>query len=1232
MGHLYDTRKNAIPHKVEKGDTLTSIAAKYKGKADVPADLDWRELALFNWATIEDAQVTRALCERFGSDVPGAVHAGGAPADLALDPAFGPSSPEPVLVPKLWKAKALAVNKQHTVKALNRTAAAAIDITSLDKWFIPEHETCDIDYNTVGDPDFAGAVQFEVFASNYGKLKAWNNGLPTFDPLPGVPVYSADAAGGEVRGWTGLSKCAQGALSPSGRSLTVAFSPYTAVLRFAGKGTHLDARIDLEPFWVLFDDGGKPIPDSCKIKWTVQNADLPLGLLQIADREGTIVFAKGLNSADLKKNLYDWNGKTSAGDDAVPGQMPYRVQLQAHTGIDTPDALALAAMQTEVRLFVHHLTHPAAKSDYDPLTDQTSLDFSIAPVYHKDKPLERSDGSLWTKFKLAEAGFHPGPVTDAAENDHFKSARHEFQRSVPIGGGGGVPPFVRMALGDDNKDTKDALEGLQASRKRPWFGKPAETGAVIGFDWRPGNWLDPAAGDFLARLRDPQKRMIAWVDDRNWYTDGEYWFDGWYDGSPLVSRANLNTINADPAALGGNSKITGRGSFEDREDRIRCDARDIARPWVPLQVEFRLLSKAEGLTSIPAIPDAPLAAIMRKAIGPLRVDWTFDEIEKTSTVAGVKENGANVTHALPELDWESDAMFSNLYHPPAVRVSLPRPTATRTRMALRWALDNLKTEHDRKDVKRKSCYYNAPLRYGGIRPVDPNAYFQEPFGHGASSLAPWTATPDASRQSICTAVHDNVGQASEEVCKKRLGRAGIYFHPSRIAGDGYQIRGQVRFDTSGPYVPPNAAILAARYSRLPQAHTVQFRLWRKTSIRGFVPWAPAENWSLVGPSGFPHLPKTGPDEWRSQYTACHISIENELGAADGVLKMLPTALFPVADDYYDLIADILDAGDKRKNPLNRGWMTLSDDFVWPWSGHENYGVTTPAPSLDFQTGKGELFKQLNSDHVNIAIRMSLALVKAIEAQTGRMRGHVMVQYQTTANCFFYQYKCTGCAATPVYVQNSDRGVMGGKPCPFPPCGGVLRSNLVQWAFYQCPSFHQASFQEVRPGGGEHQNQKCQHCAGLLNLRRAQSYPVSRSHSNTMGTNAINGVPSPSCGFPVGVFWNFAGDGSLWAHELGHNRHYEHAADAPGKGDCRDQHDNIANALITHGTEDPKNTGWDRTCLMSYISSVLDTTGTSSYGNERDLACFCFKCVLRNRGWNLVALPVPQGDLQDVAGV
>ena len=27
-----------------------------------------------------------------------------------------------------------------------------------------------------------------------------------------------------------------------------------------------------------------------------------------------------------------------------------------------------------------------------------------------DKPLERSDGSLWTNYKLAEAGLHPGPV------------------------------------------------------------------------------------------------------------------------------------------------------------------------------------------------------------------------------------------------------------------------------------------------------------------------------------------------------------------------------------------------------------------------------------------------------------------------------------------------------------------------------------------------------------------------------------------------------------------------------------------------------------------------------------------------------------------------------------------------------------------------------------------------------------------------------------------------------
>src|SRR5690606_10652020 len=105
--------------------------------------------------------------------------------------------------------------------------------------------------------------------------------------------------------------------------------------------------------------------------------------------------------------------------------------------------------------------------------------------------------------------------------------------------------FERLAIndtGDDNEQMKGALEGLAGDRMRPWFGKPADR----------SDWLDPNAADFRAVLRNPNERVIVWVDDRHWYTDGSYWLDPNWNGSNNegVNSVNLNTIHNDSAELG----------------------------------------------------------------------------------------------------------------------------------------------------------------------------------------------------------------------------------------------------------------------------------------------------------------------------------------------------------------------------------------------------------------------------------------------------------------------------------------------------------------------------------------------------------------------------------------------------------------------------------------------------------------------------------------------------------
>jgi hypothetical protein len=359
-----------------------------------------------------------------------------------------------------------------------------------------------------------------------------------------------------------------------------------------------------------------------------------------------------------------------------------------------------------------------------------------------------------------------------------------------------------------------------------------------------------------------------------------------------------------------------------------------------------------------------------------------------------------------------------------------------------------------------------------------------------------------------------------------------------------------------------------------------------------------------------------------------VSIENELGVSAATLKTTPTSLFPNPDDYFNLVADALKLGDPRKALTNRGWMTLSDTFAWPWSGHDHYGIPAPNLDRDFNEACSKLMTALNCSHVTTAIRMSLAIVQAIEGETGRMRGHIHVRYQTTESCHFLSYACDTCNTKATYLQKSDLVMV--KPCPIHGCTGTLSQAVL--AFYECGAGHQLAYSERLPyGSAVGQNCTAPGCVQTLTKCTSAQWSLWSLHPKR-GDKTYEGTPSPSCGFPVGVFWTFIGDTTLWAHEIGHNRHYEHAADAQQKAGARTGHDKEDNAFIIHGDEKAENKGWDRACLMSYVGQVADTKGTPTYDKVRDLPCFCFKCVLKNRGWALDGLDSPPGDLQDEAGV
>ena len=180
------------------------------------------------------------------------------------------------------------------------------------------------------------------------------------------------------------------------------------------------------------------------------------------------------------------------------------------------------------------------------------------------------------------------------------------------------------------------------------------------------------------------------------------------------------------------------------------------------------------------------------------MDWTFDEIDGDTIKVKIVDKG--------------------MYH----------TDRTRSKKAVEWVLNDRKAEHTRKDVKRDAKYFNCLDIFGGARPSTVTDYFKSVFGLDTLSLHPWKPKLDTARESIVTVAHTDLGEKhkDEDQFAKRKGRAGIYFYPSNMAGDGYQLRAEVRFDESSDYKLPNAKNLASRYPKLPQAHSAKMRLWR----------------------------------------------------------------------------------------------------------------------------------------------------------------------------------------------------------------------------------------------------------------------------------------------------------------------------------------------------------------------------------------------------------------------
>ena len=1260
MSVLIQPRDSAEEYSPVAGDTLSSIAASKC------AGLGWKVLARFNFGTDEPKEVQRALCETIGVKLSALPASGAAavPQDLPLAP---DADLKPKLkIPKAWVHQGLPVQQTHTVKVKPIRPANAISLTQLDKWFIPDHEQCDLKYDLQGLGECADKVVLDVYASEYCDASAWNKGLGTYtaaSAMIDVFLHRIDLAAQSTQrtgyalpgdGWKGEVSTTHGMLgrkagAATKRFVNVAFSPYTAHLRYFKSDGDKSAHLVLEPFWPqweetkskpatsgavdganikiswanpakadrgvleVFDDHGqrvymlalpeaklgageqdigwdkayredvfngkfqrqlidetaltadqkrlellfksspytyristfkhKPKADSFKIKWEVRHtAKLEEGMLEVVDAKDRLVFQKPLAKARLeaKKHEFVWDGKyaegvknSADGTEAIPADMPYRVRMQAHTKIDTDEAVALAVMHTEVRIHVHKETHAPNDLRYDPWNAKPGMELTVGPWVPGDPP---TAGTSFNRLKLAEFGFHPGPVNaGAAADTAFKTALREFKRSVPANGGAVAPNFQRQNL-DGGADVAEsgelttAINTIRAGDKRAIFGNPAQVSAN-------SDTPDLSDAEVKEHLGDPSKEVIIWVDDRQYYTQPRRAKDD--TNNPFTSgdatRASFGLMNY-------------RGLMGVGDGKVALDKDNIAQPWIPLKAQLSLLSRSDPLypdanIDKVVIKDAALREKMNRAIGPLRMDWSVDELP-------------------PDLEPISTGAYSH--------------TLVRARKYLAWVLEDKKETHDRKDTERLHTYFNCSEALGGSRPADPAAYHTKVFGIDALKLEPWEAKAVAETESVATVVHDHIASAQvlkTDLFEPLIGAGGVYFRPSRVAGDGYRIRASMRFEAFDGYKFSNLDALKARYPVPPSTHSARMRVWRRSSMRGYLCWSNplSGHWpAFVNP-------------FRDLYRAGHVYMVHEGGAARdfAINTVFDPAQVNHVTRYKNLVINNLnDATLKAPNKI-----TLKADFLWPWSDQADFGYphVSPVNMLD-----ADVWQKFVSDIIMektwglFSEALLYALLKEIE-RSGVMRGHLFAEFKSSNEFHLVEYTCN---------RRPSRGAVH-----------------KYWATQKGTS-------AAAGGAARLHNSACPAAGCYSSSTLLPGAPVASVLSASGRVWDFADMPLWAEGNALGATWLFtSSDAGTWAHEVGHHRQFEHAATAPGaqystgpspQNNLHDSEVNNVNWPAPHvSTGDER---WDRDCQMSYTNG--------------EALCFCGKCLLRNRGWLVQGLGYP----------
>lgn len=1192
MARVFKPKTEAIEYTPVADDTLETIVSTKCEVAVPPITID--EVALFNWGTKEPKEVLRALVEQFGVKAADLV----APAKSKLDPARGPGgTPAKLLLPKLVEKNGMAYERVHTLKVKQQKPATAISISELDKWFLPGEEECKVGYALEGLHDRAMKVQMDVYASNYAKTTPTVSGefiSYAYTDIPDIPIIQkelkADAeerTDGTDESWKGESEATEGILkprTPKKRYINAASAPYTVTVKYYKEDAHKKAILRICSFWPRWTGatGSRTLVDeSLKFKWTLK--DCPAGMqgqFQITDKTGAVIWRQALPASKCANGEWehDWsaNGKTLVKE----ADMPYRVQIQVHTNKDTDEGLGLAAMHTDVRI----LTHPkigtfAADHEKEPQI----LPFAAAPIYSFNGTAPADDSPKGRKIRLANAGYHPGPIEDGEGQAPYLMAVKEFQRDhlQP-----GVNPATRIkADGTIGPATKAAITAQAAGRR-----------ALYADNSRADITVDTALN---AALNVKATQIVAWIDDRHNHTT-------------VSPAATPNLLpNQDLEDYRGGCVTTG-------DHKVTKDSTSVPRPWLPIEVEIPIMKKADDLHA--ADPVAPeVTDVMRAATGPIRVDWTFRDTAPEYKV-DTSQYLASRVRSLKYLTKAIDNIKGTHNGKDAFNVTT--------------ALGGL----------RGGAYYQAifgvdgdslmPWKAeadGGVSTVcsvahddlgqDEAQVFEKRLGKAGVYLRPSIIGGDgyqfcaqvSFRDMPSSATHPNWKVLRNRYEAKILPQA--HTAPIRMwRRDSY--RAHIQWSPT-PHWPAYANANSAFYEP-GMVHFVQEGAGTSTRATALYPiGAGVTNWrtvvssKIIGTMGI----NAKTDHYRpaAEMTLTDDTIWPWSAAVHLGVQAVPATGTTLAN--YELVF--------QNKIRNDTWRAFREPLVIDVIGmlERNQGVLRGHLVGEFKASP-EYWKELyycsvcNTDHI--------LMERAATGGTGIGEPcRVGVCVGVLESSIRQDFKCDQCGFRKNVALPSP---IAGTACTAV-CTGTFTQDiqLGNWfsrnlggatsvtTNYSCNKCNRSTSRvEASAAVGAFAGTAC----GQVCPRHGAMRAVSSTKRVQKIAGPMKDLSLPSWGGPLGGLFLDTKEGprTYWAHEIGHHKILEHAGDVIIHPNQHDQAANTVDATV-QSYSDPKGRLWDRDCIMSYINTET--------GDDR--AYFCGKCLLKLRGWKIEGLADPPGN-------